>query len=166
MIRRAALTSCATVRHSVSSVLATQVSRRSFFQAQQSDEMPLKGLADSIGDAFGVSFDAMKEEQRKFKLQPADSAVYVPSVPHIFPVARLASNNAFIRDVLVFDEAKRIKPRLSWYDPYDTTWVPSGWFTEGIRADMDYYFNPADQNNGNHQMKDAALKGSAEEMRR
>jgi hypothetical protein len=39
----------------------------SLFQAQQSDEMPLKGLADSIGDAFGVSFDAMKEEQRKVR---------------------------------------------------------------------------------------------------
>lgn len=79
----------------------------------------------------------------QFKLQPADSAVYVPSVPHIFPVARLASNNAFIRDVLVFDEAKRIKPRLSWYDPYDTTWVPSGWFTE-VGPCAPCRFNPVD----------------------
>lgn len=66
--------------------------------------------------------------------------LYVPSVPHLLPVTRLARDSDFLRDVLVFEESKRVKPRLSWYDPYDTTWVPNSWFTEGIRADMDYYF--------------------------
>lgn len=66
--------------------------------------------------------------------------MYVPSIPHVLPVTRMVRDNDKIRDVLVFDEKKRMKPRLSWYDPYDTTWVPNGWFTDGIRADMDYYF--------------------------
>ena len=57
--------------------------------------------------------------------------VYVPSVPHILPFARMARDSDFVRDVLVFEEKKRMKPRMSWYDPYDTTWVPSGWFTDG-----------------------------------
>lgn len=64
----------------------------------------------------------------------------MPSVPHIFPVTRMARDSPFVRDVLVFDERQRLKPRMSWYDPYDTTWVPSGWFADGIQADMDYYF--------------------------
>ena len=66
--------------------------------------------------------------------------MYVPGVPHVLPVTRWACDNAFIREVLIYDEKKRQKPRLSWYDPYDTTWVPNGWFSDGVMADMKYYF--------------------------
>ena len=34
-------------------------------QATQSDEIPLKGLTDSIAEAFGPALDAIAEEQRK-----------------------------------------------------------------------------------------------------
>jgi hypothetical protein len=52
----------------------------------------------------------------------------------------LAAKSEFVRDVLVVDESKRVKPRLSWYDPYDTSWVPTGWFKDGVVADVEYYF--------------------------
>lgn len=112
-------------------------------QAQHSDEMPLKDLADSIGGAFGPALDAIAEEQRKRATQEVaeKQELYVPNVPHILPITKWASHNETLRDVLVFEEEKRIKPRLSWYDPYDTTWVPNGWFTDGIKADLNYYFS-------------------------
>ena len=66
--------------------------------------------------------------------------VYVPSVPHVLPFARMARDSDFVRDVLIFEEKKRMKPRMSWYDPYDTTWVPNGWFQDGLMADMKHYF--------------------------
>ena len=66
--------------------------------------------------------------------------VFVPDLPVFLPVSRWARDNDFIRSVLIIDETKRTKPRLSWYDPYDTTWVPTGWFSDGVMADMTYYF--------------------------
>ena len=107
--------------------------------------MPLGGVATRIGDAFGPALDAIAEHQSR--REPADakktSEVFVPSIPHALPVTRWARDSEFIRSVLLVDERKRVKPRLSWYDPYDTTWVPNGWFAEGVMADMNYYFAAA-----------------------
>jgi hypothetical protein len=112
------------------------------YQTLHSDEMPLGGVATRIGEAFGPALDAIAEQSQRS--EPADgkktSELFVPTIPHALPVARWARDNEFIRSVLVIDEKKRVKPRLSWYDPYDTTWVPSGWFAEGVMADMNYYF--------------------------
>lgn len=117
-------------------------------QSLHSDEMPLGGVATRIGDAFGPALDAIAEQQSR--CEPADakktSEVFVPSIPHALPVTRWARDSEFIRSVLLVDERKRVKPRLSWYDPYDTTWVPSGWFAEGVMADMNYYFADAKAN--------------------
>lgn len=114
-------------------------------QSLHSDEMPLGGVATRIGDAFGPALDAIAEHQSR--CEPADasktSEVFVPSIPHALPVTRWARDSEFIRSVLVIDEQKRVKPRLSWYDPYDTTWIPNGWFAEGVMADMNYYFADA-----------------------
>ena len=75
--------------------------------------------------------------------RPSHSAerkeVFVPDLPVFLPVSRWARDNDFIGRAH-HDEAKRTKPRLSWYDPYDTTWVPTGWFSDGVMADMTYYF--------------------------
>ena len=105
----------------------------------------LGGVATRIGDAFGPALDAIAEHQSR--REPADasktSEVFVPSIPHALPVTRWARDSEFIRSVLVIDEQKRVKPRLSWYDPYDTTWIPNGWFAEGVMADMNYYFADA-----------------------
>jgi hypothetical protein len=196
--------------------LASALTRPSLpAQAEPSDEMPLKGLADGIGDRFGPALDAFAKSQSRVRpptLRPPEPGltqlpariplgfreahffrfsrakneedvfrlvstihpsrgsltprprpplpspprslspiqdsrdsdeppeVYVPGVPHVLPVTRWARDNAFIREVLIYDEKKRQKPRLSWYDPYDTTWVPNGWFSDGVMADMKYYF--------------------------
>ena len=61
--------------------------------------------------------------------------------------------------MLVVDVTKPpLKPRMSWYvrttsvhssrslrlhcryNPYDTTWAPSGWYKDGLVADMRYYY--------------------------
>jgi hypothetical protein len=57
--------------------------------------------------------------------------LYVPFVPHIFPLARLAAQSDYMRSCLIVDDTKRVKPRMSWYDPYETSWVPTGWFQAG-----------------------------------
>jgi hypothetical protein len=113
--------------------------------------MPLRGVANTIGDAFGPALDAIAEHQARQPQPVEKDELYIPQLPHALPISRFARDNQFIRDVLVIDEKKRVKPRLSWYDPYDTTWVPSGWFAEGVMADMDYYFK--DQQGGNEKAK-------------
>ena len=108
--------------------------------------MPLGNMAQRIGESFGPALDAIAEHQSRGQTaldETKKNEMYVPEIPHAFPITRWARDSEFIRNVLVIDEKKRVKPRLSWYDPYDTTWVPSGWFSEGVMADMNYYF--ADQ---------------------
>ena len=67
--------------------------------------------------------------------------VFIPKIPHIFPVTRMVRDNMFVRDVLIYDETKKIQPRLSWYDPLDKSWVPNNWFQDGLVSDMKYYFS-------------------------
>jgi hypothetical protein len=111
------------------------------FDAKYSDEMPLGDAATRIGASFGPALDMIAEAQRKREpVAKKEDTIYVPELPHIFPIARLAAKSEFVRDVLVVDESKRVKPRLSWYDPYDTSWVPTGWFKDGVVADVEYYF--------------------------
>ena len=116
------------------------------FDAHHSDEMPLRGVADKIGGAFGPLADAIAESQKNRATASAKpEEVYVPSIPHLLPVTRVARDNEWLRSVLIVDETKRVKPRLSWYDPYDSSWAPSGWFKDGVVADMEYYFGSASE---------------------
>ena len=81
--------------------------------------MPLGDAATRIGASFGPALDMIAEAQRKREpVAKKEDTIYVPELPHIFPIARLAAKSEFVRDVLVVDESKRVKPRLSWYDPY------------------------------------------------
>jgi len=115
------------------------------FDAQHSDEMPLRNVVDKIGGAFGPLADAIAEsQQHRAQESAAPTELYVPEVPHLFPISRVMKDNEWLRSVLVVDETKRVKPRLSWYDPYDSSWAPAGWFKEGVVADMEYYFGAAD----------------------
>ena len=66
--------------------------------------------------------------------------VFVPNIPKVLPITRMIRDNTFIRDVLIYDENKRVVPRLSWYDPHDKSWIPKNWFQDGLAADMKYYF--------------------------
>ena len=56
-------------------------------------------------------------------------------------VRRDSYDSDFVRSVLIYDESPRKKPRLSWYDPQDDSWIPQGWYTEGLKADLKFYFN-------------------------
>jgi len=145
-------TAIATARRAFASpAVATQLTKTrdaSFisFDAHHSDEMPLRGVADKIGAAFGPLADAIAESQKKRATASAKpEEVYVPSIPHLLPVTRVARDNEWLRSVLIVDETKRVKPRLSWYDPYDSSWAPSGWFKDGVVADMEYYFGSASE---------------------
>ena len=138
----------------------TQTLSKSFsmFDAKYSEEMPLGNVAKSIGSSFGPALDAIEEEySRRGKLkqqqqQLKNEDIYVPKIPHALPITRMAKDSAFLRDVLIYDEKKKVKPRLSWYDPYDKTWVPNNWFQDGLAADMKYYF-------GGNEAGDAAVNG-------
>lgn len=68
------------------------------------------------------------------------SAIFIPYIPFILPVTKVLRDNEFVRSVLIVDESKPVKPRLSWYDPDNNSWVPKGWFTDGVIADLRYYF--------------------------
>ena len=97
------------------------------------EDAPFLGLVNKIGENFEFDPNAAKQEG-------APDKIYEPNLPHLLPVSRLMMQNDTIRDMLIFDETKRQKPRLSWYNPYDTTWAPTDWFSDGIMADMHHYF--------------------------
>jgi hypothetical protein len=47
-------------------------------------------------------------------------------------------NSPEFRESFVCDAKTIYKPRMAWYNPNDGM-VPSGWFTEGLLADLAYY---------------------------
>jgi hypothetical protein len=120
----------------------------SWFEAKESDEMPLGATAEAIGRAFGPGLDALASVERA-KLRgasasaenAAETGLYVPDIPMFLCATRLVRDSAFVRSVLVHDErAPRTKPRLSWYDARDNSWVPRGWYADGLKADLEFYF--------------------------
>ncbi len=75
-------------------------------------------------------------------LRRAVTNLYVPDIPIFLCATRFVRDSDFVRSVLIYDErAPRKKPRLSWYDPQDDSWIPQGWYTEGLKADLKFYFN-------------------------
>jgi hypothetical protein len=112
--------------------------------------MPMRAIADAIGDAFGPALDAIAEEQRRRGEARRDggetedeteAGLYVPDIPAFLCATRLARDSPMVRSVLVVDErAPRTKPRLSWYDVDDEGWAPRGWWEDGVKADFAYYF--------------------------
>jgi hypothetical protein len=124
--------------------------RDRWFAAEKSEEMPMRAIADAIGDAFGPALDAIAEEQRRRGEARRDggetedeteAGLYVPDIPAFLCATRLARDSPMVRSVLVVDErAPRTKPRLSWYDVDDEGWAPRGWWEDGVKADFAYYF--------------------------
>jgi len=103
-------------------------------------DAPMQGLAAHIGDLAEPLTDAMLSEERIATMNQKDKPLYVPSVPVICPMAKLARDNETVRKVLIYEEERdTIKPRLSWYHP-DDSMVPRGWFKDGIMADLQYYY--------------------------
>jgi len=118
-----------------------------FARARRSDEMPLGTCAKAIGEAFAPLVDEMAKSERARGAAAATEAteVYVPDIPAFLCAARMARDSEYVRSVLVHDERKpRMKPRLSWYDATDASWVPRGWYEDGIKADLRYYFGEED----------------------
>ena len=163
--RRAARARCATTataagarenrdprQHDAATATARGVgaARDGWFAARASDEMPMRAIADAIGDAFGPALDAIAEEQRRRGEARRDggetedeteAGLYVPDIPAFLCATRLARDSPMVRSVLVVDErAPRTKPRLSWYDVDDEGWAPRGWWEDGVKADFAYYF--------------------------
>jgi len=105
-------------------------------------DAPLQGLAAQIGDLAEPLTEACVSQEKIEKMNHKDKPLYVPHVPAMCPMAKLARDNETVREVLVYDEEKQknVKPRLSWYHP-DDTMVPRGWFSEGIMADLKYYYS-------------------------
>ena len=124
--------------------------RDRWFAAEKSEEMPMRAIADAIGDAFGPALDAIAEERRRRGEARRDggetedeteAGLYVPDIPAFLCATRLARDSPMVRSVLVVDErAPRTKPRLSWYDVDDEGWAPRGWWEDGVKADFAYYF--------------------------
>ena len=120
--------------------------RDGWFAARASDEMPMRAIADAIGDALGPAVDAIAEAQRRRGEArgsdgEAEAGLYVPDIPAFLCATRLARDSPMVRSVLVVDErAPRTKPRLSWYDVDDESWAPKGWWEDGVKADFAYYF--------------------------
>mmetsp|Transcript_6671 Transcript_6671/g.24282 ORF Transcript_6671/g.24282 Transcript_6671/m.24282 type:complete len:177 (-) Transcript_6671:884-1414(-) len=129
------------------SVSTDAVKAKGWFDARYSEEMPMRSVADAIGDAFAPALDAIVEEQTRREVGGTGAVgsttneLYVPSIPSFLCATRLVRDSEFMRNVLVVDErAPRTKPRLSWYDARDESWVPRGWYSDGLKADFSYYF--------------------------
>eukprot|EP00959_Pyramimonas_sp_CCMP1952_P051930 1085396-Pyramimonas_sp.AAC.1 len=101
----------------------------------------MQGLAAQIGDLAEPLTEAMMNEEQIANMNQNDKPLYVPRVPAVCPLSKLARDNETVREVLVYDQTKdSIKPRMSWYHP-DDTMVPRGWFKDGIMADLQYYYS-------------------------
>ena len=99
----------------------------------------IEGNANAIGNDLGKvdGNRARAGETRK----SAENEVYVPSIPMFLCATRMVRDSEYWRSVLIVDERKaRTKPRLSWYDATDDSWVPRGWYADGLKADFSYYF--------------------------
>jgi hypothetical protein len=105
-------------------------------------EPPFQTFAARMGEGLGPLLESIRESEMSNQAcrQAKSNELYVPSIPHLLPVARWARNNAMVRDVLVYDDAAvEVKPRLSWYHP-DDRMVPRNWFQEGLAADFAHYY--------------------------
>ncbi|OUS46487.1 hypothetical protein BE221DRAFT_74096 [Ostreococcus tauri] len=109
--------------------------------------MPAASLANAIADAFAPAVRAIEGsgtgggDGTATRETAGGEALYVPDIPMFLCASRLVRDSSYVRSVLVHDERRpRTKPRLSWYDARDDAWVPRGWFADGIKADLEYYF--------------------------
>ena len=106
--------------------------------------MPAASLANAIADAFAPAVRAIEGSGTMGGDGTATrgtGGLYVPDIPMFLCASRLVRDSSYVRSVLVHDERRpRTKPRLSWYDARDDAWVPRGWFADGIKADLEYYF--------------------------
>lgn len=76
----------------------------------------------------------------KIKKNKSSDNLYVPQVPFFCPLTKQLRDNEYVRDVLVHDNTKHVKPRLTWYNPNGEI-IPTDWFIDGIYSDLQYYFN-------------------------
>jgi len=88
---------------------------------------------------YRASYKCFYRVVNRPKIVPKKQDLYIPNIPPVLPITKWASQSERLREYLVFEEEKRMKPRLSWYDPTDTSWVPHGWFKDGLVADFKYY---------------------------
>jgi len=136
--------------YSTSNALASSIfSKRSRAQSRKLNEMfeleaPLQGLSAKIGDLAEPLAQSMLSAEREadFTNKDKDKPVYVPHVPMLCPISKLARDSETVREVLIFNLEKDggVKPRMSWYHP-DDTMIPRGWFQEGIMGDLKYYYS-------------------------
>jgi len=105
-------------------------------------EAPLQGLSAQIGDMAEPLAESMMSAEREADFTAKDKPLYVPHVPMLCPISKLARDSETVREVLIFNQEKDggLKPRMSWYHP-DDTMVPRGWFQEGIMGDLKYYYS-------------------------
>ena len=107
--------------------------------------IPFRRFAEDMGERIFPAIEATREEQRRSRIESRAAAdatqPHIPSIPHILPLTRWASQNDTLRSTFVVENSKtRKKARLSWYHP-DDSMVPRGWWQGGLLADMKYY-NP------------------------
>lgn len=102
------------------------------------ESVPLRKLANYLGETFSPKLEEMQENQRQqTKPRKIKQVMEPPEIPHFLPLSRWAAKNPQIRETLIVEE-KRTRPRLSWYHP-DDTMVPRGWLKKGLLEDIFYY---------------------------
>lgn len=104
---------------------------------------PFQKAAGRLSDAVNpIIAQLSKEKKDESKLKSKDVPLFVPAIPHLLPVARWVRDNETWRQILIHDdETPPPVPRLSWYHPEDT-FIPRGWFKDGLVGDWNYYFGP------------------------
>jgi len=131
---------CQTVADSGSCVVSRRLTSAALNQKMEL-ELPFAAAMERAAEPFAAAIAEAARQKRKQSTAPEERPLFVPELPRVLLVSRLASQSDLLRSVLVVDTNKpAVKPRLSWYNPYDTTWIPSGWFADGLKADVDYYF--------------------------
>lgn len=96
-----------------------------------------KQISIQSNSSFNKAF--IKSVDKMLKKSKSSEDLNKPYIPFFCPLTKKIRDNEKIRDMLIYDGSNQIQPRLSWYSPNDEM-IPSDWFEEGIKADLNYYF--------------------------
>ena len=78
--------------------------------------------------------------EKHIKKSKSAEDLKIPYVPFFCPITKKIRDDETVRDILIYNHSNQIKPKLSWYNPNDEM-IPTNWFEDGIKADLNYYFN-------------------------
>ena len=116
--------------------------------AATTEYVPFESLANSLAAGIletareartGATTAQPRVTKRQQQRELGAAFVEKMSIPKYLPCTRAINESEALRSVFVVDDKEPRKARFAWYNPNDTM-VPSGWLSDGLLADIRFYF--------------------------